>query len=97
MTLLLEIILAVLAAFGAVCLFRMLTDDWLARCDTVTCLIYDGSFEPEELGCMVNQTRRRFCRAGRVSVSVLPGADLGSEVESALRGDGVELFFVVEK
>lgn len=96
MILLFEIILAALAAFGAVCLFRMLTEDWLRRCETVTSLIYDGSFPCEELGCMVCQTRRGFVRAGRVTVTVLSGAQLDECVAQALRRDGVDVFYCAQ-
>ena len=97
MSLLFEIILAVLAVFGAVCLLRMLTDDWCRRCDTVTSLIYDGSFAAEELGCIVCQTRRGFCRVGRVTVTVLPGVELDGHVAEALVRDGVEIYYVSER
>lgn len=92
--LLLEVAMAALAAFGAVCLFRLLADDWLRRCDTVTALLYDGSFDAAELCCMVHRERRSLCRAGRVTLLVLPGATLDYDVERALRMDEIEIFYV---
>lgn len=95
--LLFEVALAALAVFGAVCLLRLLVDDWLRRGDTVTTLLYDGSYDASELGCMLRQTRRGFFRAGRVTLTVLPGAELESEVERAIKNENIEIYYVIQK
>lgn len=95
--LLLEVSLAALAVFGAVCLLRLLADDWLRRGDTVTTLLYDGSYEASELGCMLRRARRGFFRAGRVTLTVLPGAELDGEVEQAIKNENIEIYYVIQK
>ncbi|MBQ9080051.1 MAG: hypothetical protein IJY27_03165 [Clostridia bacterium] len=89
-----EIIGAVFAAFGMVCLWHFVTDAWRGPEKILTALVYDGSFEAEELGCLVSCSRRRFSSQRRTAVIVTPQARLPDEVAQALKDNNVEIYYI---
>lgn len=95
--LLLEILAAVFAVFGLVALVRLLTDSYLMPRQTVSAVIYDGEYPPEDVGCIVRRLGRRFGGAGQLAVIVKEGSELTPEVEKVLKDNDIDVYYAVKR
>ena len=87
-----EILGAVLAAFGLVCLWHFATDRCRMPFDMLDAVIYDGSFEPEELGRLVRCAESYSYESRRTAVLVVDGVSLPENVSRALETNGVLIY-----
>ena len=92
-----EILGAVLAAFGLVCLWHFATDSCHAPFDTVDAVIYDGSFEQEELGRLVRCAESCSYDSRRTAVLVMDGVSLSEDVACTLVENGVLIYRITNQ
>ena len=87
-----EILGAVLAAFGLICLWHFATDTCRMPFDMLDAVIYDGSFEAEELGRLVRCSESFAGDRRRTAVIVADGVSLPEDVAHALEENGVLIY-----
>ena len=92
-----EILGAVLAAFGLVCLWHFATDARHIPFDTLEAVVYDGSFEQEELGRMVRCAHSKIYDTCRTAVLVMDGVSLSEDVACILRENGVLIYYITNR
>lgn len=94
----LEILGAVLAAFGMVCLWHFVTDGHRSSLDMLDAVVYDGSFEQEELGGLVRCAEsRELCEQRQKAVLVKSGASLSDEVARVLEENGILIYHITDQ
>ena len=95
--LLIEILGAVLAAFGLVCLWHFATDTCRMPFSTLEAVVYDGSFEQEELGRLVRCAESCRYDSRRSVVLVMDGASLSEDVARTLEENGVLIYCITDR
>ena len=92
-----EILGAVLAAFGLVCLWHFATDARRMPFDTLEAVVYDGSFEQEDLGRLVHCARSETYNTCRTAVLVMNGVSLSEDVARILEENGVLIYYITDQ
>ena len=87
-----EIIGAVLAVFGLVCLWHFATDTCRVPFDVLEAVVYDGSFEQEELGRLVRCAESCTYDSRRTAVLIMDGVSLSDDVARVLEENGVLIY-----
>ena len=95
--LLLEILGAVLAAFGLVCLWHFATDTCRVPFSMIDAVVYDGSFEQEELGRLVRCAESCSYDSRRTAVLVMGGVSLSEDVARTLEENGVLIYYITDQ
>lgn len=92
-----EIMGAVLAAFGLVCLWHFATDTCRMPFSTLDAVVYDGSFEQEELGRLVRCAEPCTYDSRRAAVLVMDGVSLSDDVARTLEENGVLIYYITDR
>lgn len=87
-----EIIGAVLAVFGLVCLWHFATDTCRVPFDVLEAVVYDGSFEQEELGRLVRCAESYTYDSRRTAVLIMDDVSLSDDVARVLEENGVLIY-----
>ena len=89
-----EIIGAVLAVFGLVCLWHFATDTCRVPFDVLEAVVYDGSFEQEELGRLVRCAESCTYDSRCTAVLIMDGVSLSDDVARVLEENGVLIYHI---
>ena len=93
----LEILGAVLAAFGLVCLWHFATDTCRMPFDMLDAVVYDGSFEQEELGRLVRCAESCTYDRHRTAVLIIDGVSLSEDIARTLEENGVLIYYITDR
>lgn len=92
-----EILGAMLAALGLVCLWHFATDTCHVPFDVLEAVVYDGSFEQEELGRLVRCAESCTYDSRRTVVLVMDGASLSDDIARVLEENGVLIYRITNR